>query len=300
MHKIAWLALLLVAGCSAAPAPAPAPPGDGRDPAAVAAALRSLDACALVGAGSTGVHISPHACRVPGAGPDDALIVETGLYTDPQFSRGPEDLVLDGVRVSRTEVPAACVFTIRTGADLGISVSRDGKPGTGDFCPDAEAATHKTIAALTTPDAVALPAAEQDTCDLLTRAGGDRLADLSPRYGRNMDLCQARRKLSGAEGDGWKAVYSLQITHDVLGRLSNERRDTLDGTAVTVYETNEDCEYGWSTGDSGVADPKMAQRVVRARAPKCDEAAELARAVMALGDAKPAEVAPQRPVALPG
>lgn len=276
----------LLVGCSAEPNPEPRP-DNGRDPRAVAAALRSLDSCAL--AGPAGVPVGPHSCAVPGT----SLRVEVGAYLDPQFKVGREDDTLDGVRIARTPLPKDCIITVLAGADLGIGV-------TAPTCDAATAAARTVIGALADPDSVALPTAQPDSCDLLTRVAGEKLADLSVRYGSaEMGLCQAMRRLSGSEGDGWAAKYSVRIVYGLLGGVSNERADTLAGRPVTVYETGEDCEYGWKVGPSPATDPNLADRMLRVRAPDCAEAAELATDVMAIETAVPKPVAPQRPVTIP-
>jgi hypothetical protein len=236
--------------------------------------------------------VGPHSCAVPIAG-GESLRVEVGGFLDPQFSGGREELVLDGVRVARSAGPADCTVTVLAGAELGIGVNAPS-------CEEATAATRTVIDALADPDSVALPDQQSDSCDLLTRVAGERLADLSVRYGATeMGLCQAMRPVSGEDGStvqGWTTRYSVRIAYGRLGGVTNEKPGTLDGRAVTVYDSGEDCEYSWKVGAAPVDDPNLSDRLLRVRAPECDEAAELATAVMAIETAVPEPVAPQRPI----
>lgn len=284
------LCAALLAGCSESGEPArdngsPRPGGD-RDATAVAAALHVLDPCALMTA--PGLQVGPHSCMTP----DESVRVDVGAYLDPQFRAGREETVLDGVRVTKTHGPNYCTITVLAGADLGIGV-------TTPTCDTTTTAASAVVTALADPDAVALPSPQPDSCDLLTRAAGDRLKDLSVRYGvTEMGLCQAMRKLSGEEGDGWASTYSVRVVYGLLGGVTGEKADDLAGTPVTVYDSGEDCEYSWKLGASPATDPYLADQLLRVRAPDCDEAAELATEVLEIVDTPPASVEPQRPITI--
>jgi hypothetical protein len=262
----------------------------------VAAALRSLDPCALAGKNASGgVRVGPHSCAVP-IGGEESLRIDVGGYLDPRFSAGLEELVLDGARVTRSPGPADCVVTVLAGAGLGIGVNAPS-------CERATAAARTVIKASADPDRVALPDPQPDSCDLLTRVAGERLAELSVRYGiTEMGQCQAVRLLSGkdgSDGDGWTTRYSVRIAHGRLAGVTNEKPGTLDGRAVTIYDSGEDCEYSWKVGAAPVDDPNLSERLLRVRAPSCGEAAELAVGVMAIETALPEPVTPQRPITVP-
>jgi len=293
MWRVVVLCAVLLVGCSAGeknqenlPGKESTQVGGERDPLAVAAALRLLDPCALVG--SAGVPVGPHSCAVR----ETSVHVDVGAYLDPQFKEGRDETVLDGVRVTRSSGAKNCTFTVLAGANLGIGVDAP-------TCDAATTAARTVIAAVAAPDSVALPDAGPDSCDLLKRVAGDRLTDLSVRYGiTEMGLCQAMRRLTGSDGDGWTTQYHVRIAYGRFGALSNEDSGTLEGRAVTIYETSEDCEYTWRVGASPSSDPELADHLLRVRAPDCAEAAELATAVMATETTLPETVAPQRPITI--
>ncbi|CCH29993.1 hypothetical protein ABZ816_32015 [Actinosynnema sp. NPDC047251] len=304
MRAVLLTVLLVLAACTttseSTPVSAPDRDPTGRDPLAVAAALLPLDACALGGLDpATGVRSGPHLCRAGIGGPRDALLVEVGSHVDRVFSSGRETFVLDGVQAARHKSYNGCDVYVLVGADLGITHSKADKGERA--CEEPTTAARATIAALRDPAAVSRAEPRPDTCDLLKRVAGDRLAGLSTRYSRNLGQCQSSRELTKERdgGDGWEAVYLLGIRYGVHGSIEPDEPVVLAGRQAMRYDGGDRCEYTWRTGPSGRPQPEYADQLMMVRAPGCDDAAELATAAMAVETSAPAKVDPQRPVTIP-
>lgn len=274
MRWLTWLTVLVaLAGCSQAPV-GTEEADDGRDPAAVVAALRSIDPCALIGGG---VSQAPHHC----SGPDDALVVAIGVWRDPETEETGEVLDLAGAKAVRKPFRESCVVELPVGASLVIRFSHT------DGCDAATEAARGAVGRLASPPLAAGP--HLDACTLLARAEPDGLGDLDVRFDQvshGLDLCNARE----ADRGGWYSRYSVRLLTGAVPTASNERMSTLDGKPVAVYETAEDCEYSWDLR------PDL---VVRVKAPDCASAEEMARTLMpvALDPADPVE--PQNPITVP-
>ncbi|MFC5286306.1 hypothetical protein ACFPM7_04525 [Actinokineospora guangxiensis] len=275
-----WLVVpvaLFVAACSQ-PSVGTEESADGRDPAAVVAALRPLDPCALIGGGE---RLGPHRCTADGAFTGDALRVDIGVWDDPATPVTGERLDLAGSLGLRRKFDDSCVVDLPAGADLVIRFTYQGSSA-GTACTEVTEAATAAVTALADPPRVAAP--HLDACTALTRSGAD-LGDLAVRFSEvqhGLDLCQARADVEG----GWETRYSVQL-------LDGDVRPggaTVAGAAVEVRETGDSCEYTWSV-QPGV--------LLRLSAPDCAETETLATTLVPIA-ADPADaVEPQHPITLP-
>jgi hypothetical protein len=292
------LVMTVLSGCTSPSGPGPEV-DDGPEGAAVVAALRELDPCALLADADAPVRTGPFACRT---GDDPALTVTLGVWLDPEVKR--EVTALAGVRAVRTSSDRHCATTLLAGADLGIAFAADTtKTGLGgSLCALAEDGATAAVDLLARPEDLTAPGPRQDACELLRRAGRDAGVDVTedtalrfgPNAGTGLGLCQARQAVDG----GWRTRFSARITHTRFGSVSNERPDVLDGRDVRVYDTGEDCEYGWRVRESGETAP-YADTVIQLRGDSCAEAEELAAALMPSDTEPSPSVAPKRPVVIP-
>ena len=290
------LVVTVLSGCTSPSGPETE---SGPDVEAVTAALRELDPCALLADVDALVRTSPFSCR---GGDDPVLTVTLGVWLDPDVRR--EVTALAGVRAVRTSGDRYCATTLLTGADLGIAFAADTtKAGLGgSLCALAEDGATAAVGLLEKPENLTASGPRQDACELLRRAGRDAGIDVTentelrfgPNTGTGLGLCQARQAVEG----GWRTRFSARIIHTRFGSLSNERPDVLDGRDVRIYDTGEDCEYGWRVRESGETGD-YADTVIQLRGDRCEEAARLAAALM-LSDTEPSpSVAPKRPIVLP-
>ncbi|GLZ41337.1 hypothetical protein [Actinokineospora sp. NBRC 105648] len=297
MRSSLLLALALVAGCTAAPE-GPRAPSDDRPLSAVTAALRPLDPCLLgATAGLNQVALGPHRCRFEGQGGADYLFLVVGAQFDQATRDAHEEIALDGARGYRRSLDTGCQVAIPVGADLAIRVTsetgRTSQRTQRNRCDDATAAAKTVVGRLARPESVSTDS-RRDACDLLHRAAGNRLDGLELRFDEanyGLDNCQARRAVPG----GWEQVYLVQLRY---GRPAPSQ-DRLNGREVTITRAR-DCEYAWTAGPSGSPFPDLGDLVIRVRAPDCGTAAELAPAVLDTYRTDPPQVAPQRPIAVPG
>lgn len=292
------LVVTVLSGCTSRTEPTSEPAG-GLDVEAVIAALRELDPCALLVDADTPVRTGPFACRT---GDDPAVTVTVGVWLDPEVKR--EVMPVAGVRAVRTSSDRYCATTLLTGADLGIAFAADTtKTGLGgSLCALAEDGATAAVDLLKAPAGLTASGPRQDACELLRRAGRDAGVDVTedtelrfgPNAGTGLGLCQARQAIDG----GWRTRFSARITHTRFGSISNERPEVLDGRDVRVYDTGEDCEYGWRVRGSGETAP-YADTVIQLRGDSCEEAAKLAAALMPSDTEPSPSVAPKRPIVLP-
>ncbi len=293
------LAAVLLGGCTNSSEPAATATTDGRDDDAVVAALRELDPCALLPDADAPVRVGPFACR---GGSDPTLTVTLGVWLDPDVKR--ESTSVAGVRAVRSSGDRYCATTLLTGADLGIAfASENTRPGlAGTLCELAEDAATAAVDLLDEPANLAAAGPRQDACDLLRRAGREAGIDVvdgvdlrfGPTAGTGLGLCQARESVEG----GWRTRFSARVTHTRFGTVANHRPEVLDGRDVEVYDTGEDCEYGWRVRASGEPGAH-ADTVIQVRGNSCAEAAKLASALMPSDSEPSPEAAPKRPILEP-
>ena len=270
-----WLiipAALLVAACS------PSAESDGRDQAAVVAALRPLDPCALIGGGQ---RLGPHRCATEGAFTGDALRVDIGVWDDPATPVTGERLDLAGSLGLRRKFDDSCVVDLPVGADLVIRFTYQGSSA-GTACTEVTETATAAVTALADPPRS--PEPHLDACTQLTRSGAD-LDGLAVRFSEvqhGLDLCQARAEVDG----GWETRYSVHL----LDGDAPSGGTTVAGTPVEVRETGDSCEHAWSVR------PGL---LLRLTAPDCAESAALAGALIPIA-ANPADpVDPVSPITMP-
>lgn len=230
------------------------------------------------------------------------LTVTVGVWLDPDLPRTVEPLA--GVRTVRELSDRYCSTTLLAGADLGVDFTADtAKVGLeSTLCRMAADAATSAVELLAEPDDLTAPGPRQDACDLLRRAGRDAAVDVTDgldlRFGATagtgLGVCQARETIDR----GWRTRFAARLINTRFGSVSNERPDVLDGRDVRIYETGDDCEYGWRVRNSGETDP-YSDTVIQLSGLDCAEAAELASALMTTDNEASPTVAPQRPIAVP-
>ncbi len=350
--RLAVVAVLLtMAGCSTAvqgtpvsvsgatsakpkgPQDMPKGPPD-RDGKAVTAALRELDACALIspqaGAGvgypanGQPFALGPHFCQLL-AGKQfdsDELTVTVGTLSGPveRFVEVPtmigntrtyvytSDPNKPGGRC-QVSIPVSFVRAIRVQAQAAYGTQKD-------TCAQAKAFAGAVLEKLANPDSVRVdpakrPLAAWDACALLAAGFGDEAAgrkfDPSSTGDDGIDNCgssQDTRASSGTSTAPKPTGTTKYETPVIMGFDYSKDPATLKGQPkqiggrqVLVNQSGSTCDMQWSMGPSGQSDPDLAHTVISLRVGDCAKGeAIITKALAAVGQA-PSDK-PQRPLLL--
>ncbi|MCT2583020.1 hypothetical protein [Actinophytocola gossypii] len=276
--RVAVVVLFLVlAGCTvpvgSRPLPDPAVPVD-RDQDAVLAALRLVDACAMVDGNVTA--LGPHRCQVRAGG--NEFFIRMGVRFDEEDKSRPRVLggakayvdPLDRARCS-AHLPVSFKLSIRFDVVRGPCAA---------VLPVVETAARR----LPTLPPAELPMADWDPCTLLAAALPTRLdhqLDLDRRGRHGMDGCVADAELP-------TPVPRIQLT--LAYGPDPDSSDTVGGMPVAVEPIGSKCEVSWTNGPFGAA-----EQVVAVRAPDCDLAREIAAGVLSTPP-RPPSITPQDPL----
>ncbi|WP_328995405.1 hypothetical protein OG394_12450 [Kribbella sp. NBC_01245] len=256
-----------------------------RDPAAVAAALTRLDACALMGSAKA-VPMTPHRCRLEtGVGESMTLTLGTPLTWQERY--GSDLQTVKGARVyfqgpdldrCKADIPVSFTHTI----EVGLTTLRDPTPAT---CKRVRTMTEAVITRLANPEAnlARMPAARWNACTALARSLGLTAPTSKHDFANGLDGC--------TDPDGLQVELSF-------GRDFKPSSDAtvrqLGGKRVRQY-TYSGCDLEWSQGPSGVA--TAPKRVVTVRAKTCAQADKSALVLMKVLDGPPpAQAKPQHPL----
>ncbi|MGH3914995.1 MAG: hypothetical protein ACRDTC_16550, partial [Pseudonocardiaceae bacterium] len=313
---------LAVAGCSVpiADTPAVAIPED-RDSGAVVAALRRLDACALidpaiadrVGMGSRPAVYpeAPHACTISSEPPSlndvDEVTVRLGEDAEHYLKWSSAPITLAGAKaylLDDTLRADNCVVFIPVSFTRAIGIHADGRIGGSDIdlCAAATAFAQAAATKLANPDSLRAdravrPLSQWDGCSLLATALGDRTEQYTLELDDGvpgLDGCDASRgedpELSLTMSYGWDPA-----------RYAGANRKQLGGRTVAVAEPElagpgrPYCLVSWSNGPAS-AIRALSDQVIEVRAPDCPQAEQLAAAVISGHDTAPPTAAVPQPL----
>lgn len=284
---------LALAGCTAEqPRPRPEPAPAARDEAAVLAALRQVDACALLDPAAAGLPafpaslaprpLGPHRCELRSAPGGDTVSVRLGTELTaqdrlgdyyPQPIGGAKAYVERWANEQRTmcflHLPVSHALSIRFAAFAGTTATR------GELC--AVVAAFGTAAARRLGDQETVrpgadrPMADRDPCALLAAGLGGGSA---PRVDALGD-----HGVDGCRGEGVR----LTLSYGDLGRGALRK---ILGRQVRVVAGADRCRIGWSEGPA-----PGGQQLVELSAPDCRSAEGIVTGILRA----PAEGAPVEP-----
>ncbi|SFQ29045.1 hypothetical protein [Amycolatopsis rubida] len=282
--------------------PAPA----GRDTAAVTAALRAIDPCALADTAgarkrgtpdATAFAIGPHAC-VLAASPryvsaDAGVTVRVGALSDQLQRYAGTPTVLAGAKAYQYSAPGdrpTCRLVLPVSFELAVEVSYTGPAGAGEACavlrPYAEAAVAQLRHPASIPPANR-PYAAWDGCTLLAAAlrGDATKYEYQPLGADPLAGCATHP--AGAPDPG----PALELFYDTPTELSGQPR-SIAGKTLGLKQLGDQCHAVWDDGPSGAQNRWVADVTVKVSARTCDAAAALAERVIGLAAAKPSGQAP--------
>jgi hypothetical protein len=271
-----------------------------RDEQAVVAALRKLDACALLDpaaidrAGTKPKATGPHQCHVTIQG---ALGVGVTLgdrvdWRD-KYDRIPVEL--SGAKAYLDPMGGGGGSTCRVGIpvsfELAISIFAQDLT---DACGKARAMATVVASRLANPDAVAVgasadPLTTWDACALLAAGLGDNaeqdLRIFGGTFGGGLDRCVARES---SDMPRPREEFGLALSSGPDPASDGRDVKTLGGTRVRVSTSDRGCSLDWSEGPD---------RVVKLTAPDCPRGEPVVeKLINAVRSAPPDSVAPQRPL----
>lgn len=289
------------------------PPADEHPLDAVRAALRRLDACALIDpavATSSGMTAkpwmipdSPHKCTVTGEpqlGNEITVTLGNGLSPVNRYNAQPMTLAGAKAYQDGKQLPEQCRIEIPVSRELAVQFRyRLGHGITGDACAAVEKFAAAGAALLANTEALVAdvakrPLVDRDACTLLRQAMATDTAPLvfaeEGIYG--LDGCDARSKDPKIVRGG----FELETTYGL---------DPMAGTNVVtrpvgskqarVHAFPTSCKLEWSPAPSGLGGRLNGFTVLTVRSDNCDAAADLAgRIERVLGER--AEPAKQEPV----
>lgn len=294
----------VIAGCSvptAGSTTTPIPVPQDRDNGAVVAALRGLDACALidptiaerVGIGSRPAVYAeaPHACTIssaPSSG-NDTVTVRLGEDLHHYMKWASAPITLAGAKAYLFDDSLQgdnCVVSIPVSFNRAIGIHANGRTGGSadiDLCAAATAFAEAAATKLANPDLLqadrtVLPLSQWDGCSLLATALGDRAGQYTLTLDDgvpSLDGCDASR------GDDRELSLKISYTWDPAQYVGPNGKQ-LGGRTVDVSEPNEfGCRARWSNGPA-TAIKVFSDQVIEVQAPDCPQAEQLAVAVMSI------------------
>jgi hypothetical protein len=291
MRTIGLAVLLIVAGCTTQePVTQPTqveypkvqPPRD-RDERAVVAALRQLDACALLDpvGGNRPVARGPHRCAVEAAELGDTVTVTLGVRFDRGHKYRAVPLDLGGAKAYLdTSEPGtdSCRVAIPVSFELAIAaVGRKGpRSGAGDICSPARSAAAVAVTRLANPPSG--PATSWTACELLAEIAGDAVLEGDDLLG--MDRCRASEPSQDRLG---KVLFRVNLDYGGDPTQGAEDVRTIGGQRVAVLSDSSGCSYLWG--------------VVTFHASDCPKGEPLVpKLITILASPNPDRTSPQRPL----
>jgi len=286
------------------------PMPQGRDGAAVTAALRAIDPCALLDPevarqngipGATPIALGPHACvMAPTAdfepGDDLGVQVQVGEYRDQGLRYFGAPTIVGGAKAyqyATTESHPTCRLVVPVSFELVVKFSYQlSGGGNGDVCPKVRPYAESAVSKLRNPAAIApasRPYSAWDGCTLLaTTLPGDEAKKY--RYQPN----GVKDPLAGCETfatEGRDMGPRFEMFYSTPAELHGESR-SIAGKTVGMNLLGQDCQAVWNDGPSGNQNKWYATVTVQLSAKNCDTAAALAERMMGLATGKPGQVAP--------
>lgn len=256
-----------------------APVPKDRDPAAVLAALRKLDACALLGPAPGRTPIGPHGC-----GTAARLSVRLGAAL-PMEARDKLELSVIGGAKAYRNLPLwtdACEVYLPVSFTQAIRITGKEKP---KGCAATEKAAATAVRVLAKPVAIpVIPAAARwDACTVLGHVLGASAGKLAPGEA-GLDDCE-QVPANPSDMAAVDRVATLSFRYGPLLRYRDT--ESLGGRKIHALDAGGNgCRVTWNQGSSGA---KNLEREIELRAANCSEAKRLAVATMkTLSTAPPA------------
>lgn len=294
-------------GSDSAPANAPRIPD--RDEAKVAAALRQMDACAVLdpaaGAqlgfapGARLLPTGPHSCSFTAAPSlEDKVEVILGIAFGHSARFGAKSLVLNGFKAYTNDTMGSeaakkdCWVDIPVSFEMSIEFRAEAKYGSNHVPCDittgfATAAMNK----LKNPDALKLsaprPMANWDSCSLLAQALGDKASTYTLNPASGLDKCGASAKPVNGKIDFKAPKPSLEIGYD-----SDPMKGALHPTQAGGKPADQSgsaalCRLSVDNGPSGAPDELYAHVVLKVSYGTCDQTSQLATGLVTAMNGQP-------------
>ncbi len=289
----------------------PAP--QGRDSAAVTAALRAIDPCALVdpavarqvgNSGAVTIAKGPHACfLVAGANyepGDPGVTVKVGEYSEQLLRYFGLPVTIAGAKAyqySETAKHPTCRLEFPVSFELAIEFSYSLTGGDGDVCPVVRRYAEAAVPRLRNMAAIApahRPYSAWDGCTLLATAlPGDEAKKYRYRVSGSKDpLAGCETYDSASQKPGPK----IEMFYDTPAELTGSQPRSIAGKNVGMTTLGDHCQAKWDGGASGNQNKWFADVTVQVEDSSCDAAAALAERVMGLATGQPGQVAPAKEV----
>ncbi|PKV95098.1 uncharacterized protein DUF3558 [Amycolatopsis echigonensis] len=289
----------------------PAP--QGRDAAAVTAALRAIDPCALVdpavarqvgNPNAVTIAKGPHACfLVAGANyepGDPGVTVKVGEYSEQLLRYFGFPTTIAGAKAyqySETAKHPTCRMEFPVSFELAIEFSYSVTGGDGDVCPVVRRYAEAAVPRLRNPAAIApaqRPYSAWDGCTLLATAlPGDEAKKYRYRVSGSKD------PLAGCEtydSSAQKVGPKIEMFYDTPADLTGSQPRSIAGKNVGMTTLGDHCQAKWDAGPAGNQNKWFADVTVQVEDSSCDAAAALAEHVMGLATGQPGQVAPAKEV----
>ncbi|WP_027928137.1 DUF3558 family protein [Amycolatopsis benzoatilytica] len=290
------------------PAETHTPMPKGRAAAAVTAALRAIDPCALTDVAvarqrgkpdATTIALGPHACFLvassdysPG---DPGVKVKVGSDSDQLQRYFGAPVTVAGAKAyqyaTATNHPS-CRLAFPVSFDLTVEFSYELTGGDGDVCPIVRQYAEAAVAKLRNPAAIApasRPYSAWDGCTLLATAlPGDEAKKYRYQPSGSKDpLAGCETYASEAEKVGPK----IELFYDTPAELTGQTR-SIAGKTVGLTTLGDHCRAEWDAGASGNQNKWFSDVTVQVENSSCDAAATLAEHVMGLATGKPGQTSP--------
>jgi hypothetical protein len=275
--------------------PAAGVPKD-RDQDAVVAALRQLDACALLDAKGASVRgkpaaKGPHRCEISRESTgDDKIRVTIGAGYDSERRFNDELLAVGGMKAYLRQGTNSCTGQVPVSFTLAIEYVVE--QAAGGTCAVAKELLQHAVTRLSDQDSLRpgsnRPMADWDACMLLSGAIGS-----SDGYSFAVD---SPLGVDGCVADKQNAKQMrLEISYERDPSKEHDKIRTIGGKPVRVYEQSDYCAYAWSVGRVPDAD---SDQVVDLHAPDCKQGETIVTAAVGLLSKEPPRksVNPQRPL----
>ncbi|WP_433709423.1 hypothetical protein ACQP2U_23280 [Nocardia sp. CA-084685] len=296
-----------------------------RDTQAVMAALRQLDACALLDLNiaksrglpdATLIPSGPHSCMMATDGqwqPSSParLRLSVGTYDDFGLRYNEKPIIVGDMKAYEMRQDSGtsnrnCTVRLPISFTFAIALNVDSdliKDPNYDACVPAEAYAAGVVTKLSDPDAHAVDAARQpfsawDGCAFMTKLVGQG-AD-SYRFVPNgaADPLSGCRALSKDPKAAIETGLSLETKYDKSAPGRSEKATQIGGKDATINQGRSTCDVSWNQGETGVTNVWFSSLVFTVRAKDCNSAQQFATQAIHLAGQHPNDniSKPQRPL----
>lgn len=281
-----------------------------RDPAAVRAALRQIDACALVDVTmakgkAQALPVGPHACAL--AVQDDygylekLLTVSVGTEFDhgARIARAP--VTVQGAKAYQAYHEDGCYLTIPVSFNYGVQLDHNAEEKPRSACKRLRSWAKYVVKKLSKPSSIKVspgkrPLSAWDGCTLLAH-----VLDAPEKYVYSQDsaadpfsTCMSRVKEGVGETPKSGETVSIHIEYDQDTNITQlDTKRTVGGKKATMSKNGEECDLKWVQGPSKAGDRFYRDLLIKLSAP-CSAVDDMAKKVMRQANKKPKSAKPLR------